>query len=90
LYSRVDVSRVFEDFSPDVANKKKICYARLSSDHRREKSQVGILDRFYPGTVIIEYIGSELNFRKKEFISLLVQVYSGEVKEIIVLYIDKL
>jgi predicted site-specific integrase-resolvase len=68
-----------------VAKKKKICYARLSSDHQREKSQVGILDRFYPGTEIIKYIGSGLNFRKKEFISLLVQVYLGEVKEIIVL-----
>jgi predicted site-specific integrase-resolvase len=84
------VSRVFGDFSRDVANKKKICYARLSSDHRREKSQVGILDGFYPGTEIIKYTGSELNFRKKGFISLLNQVYSGEVKEIIVLYNDKL
>jgi predicted site-specific integrase-resolvase len=50
---------------------KKIGYARLFSDHRREKSQVGILDRFYPGTAIIKDIGSELNFRKKGFISLL-------------------
>jgi predicted site-specific integrase-resolvase len=90
LYSRVNVSRVFGDFSPDVANKKKICYARLFSDHRREKSQVGILDRFYPGTAIIKDIGSRLNFRKKGFISFLVRVYSGEVKEIIGLYIERL
>jgi predicted site-specific integrase-resolvase len=73
-----------------VSNKKKICNARLSSDHQKEKSQVGILDRFYPGTEIIKDIESGLNFRKKEFISLLVQVYSGEVKEIIVLYNDRL
>jgi hypothetical protein len=63
------MSRVFGDFSRDVANKKKICYARLSSDHRKEESQVGILDRFYPGTAIIKDIGSGLNFRKKGFIS---------------------
>jgi hypothetical protein len=48
-----------------VSNKKKICYTRLLSDHQREKSQVGILDRFYPGAAIIKYIGCELNFRKK-------------------------
>jgi predicted site-specific integrase-resolvase len=58
LYSRVDVSRVFEDFSRDVANKNKICYARLSSDHQREKSQVGIPNRFYSGIEIIKDIGS--------------------------------
>jgi predicted site-specific integrase-resolvase len=90
LYSRVDVSKVFGDFSRDVANKKKICYARPSSGHRREKSQVGILDRLYPGTTIIKYIESGFNFRKKGFISLLDWVYSGEFKEIIVLYNDKL
>jgi predicted site-specific integrase-resolvase len=84
------VSRVFGDFTRDVANKMKICYARLSSDHRREKSQVGIFDKFYPGTAIIKGIGSGLNFRKNEFISLLVQVYSGEVKKFIALYNDRL
>jgi hypothetical protein len=45
--------------------KKKICYVRLSSDHQRDKSQVGILNRFYPGTEIIKDIGRGLNFRKK-------------------------
>jgi predicted site-specific integrase-resolvase len=59
-------------------------------DHQREKSQVGILDRLYPGTAIIKYIGSGLNFRKKKFIFLLDQVYLGEVKEIIVLYKERL
>jgi predicted site-specific integrase-resolvase len=90
LYSKVNVSKVFGDFSRDVAIKKKICYARLSSDHRREKSQVGILDRFYPGIAIIKNIGRGLNFRKKEFISLLVQVYSEKIKEIIVFHNDRL
>jgi predicted site-specific integrase-resolvase len=65
LHSKVNVSRVFRDFSRDVANKMKICYARLSSDHRKEKSQVGILDRFYQATAIIKDIGSGLNLRKK-------------------------
>jgi hypothetical protein len=64
LYSKVDLFRVFGDFFRDVANKMKICYARLSSDYRREKSQVGILDRFYPGTKIIKNIGSG-QFQKK-------------------------
>jgi predicted site-specific integrase-resolvase len=75
------VPRDFGDFSRDAANKKKIRYARLSSDHRREKSQVGILDKFYPGTEIIKDIESGLNFRRKEFISLLDRVYSREVKK---------
>jgi hypothetical protein len=65
LYSRVDVSRVFGNFSCDVANKKKICYARLSSNHLQEKNQVKIFDGFYPETEIIKDIGSGLNIGKK-------------------------
>jgi predicted site-specific integrase-resolvase len=71
------------------SKKKKICYARLSSDHRREKSQVGILDRFYPGTAIIKDIESGLK-KKRKSLSLLDRVYSGEVKKIVVLYNDRL
>jgi hypothetical protein len=41
----------------------------MFSDHQREKSQVGILDRFYPKTETIKNIGSGLNFRKKVYIS---------------------
>jgi predicted site-specific integrase-resolvase len=83
------VSRVFGDFSRDVANKKKICYVLLSSDYQREKSQVGILDRFYPETEIIKKIGNGLNFERKS-LSLLNQVYLRKVKEIIVVYNDRL
>jgi hypothetical protein len=66
LYSKVDVSRVFGDFSRNVANKKNICYAEMYLDHQREKSQFGILDRFYPGTEIIKDIRSGRNFKRKK------------------------
>jgi predicted site-specific integrase-resolvase len=85
------VSKVFGDFSRNAANKKKICYVRLSSDHQREKSQVGILDRFYPGTEIIKDIGSGLNFRKKKvYIPFWTKSIQENSKKIIVLYNDKL
>jgi predicted site-specific integrase-resolvase len=89
LYAKVNVSKVFGDFCCDVVIKKKICYAQLFSDHYREKSQVGILDKLYPGTEIIKDIGSGLNFKKKS-LSLLDQVYLGRCKKIIVLYNDRL
>jgi predicted site-specific integrase-resolvase len=91
MYSRVDVFRVQEDFSCNVANKKKICYARLSSDHQKKdlERQVEILDKLHPVTAIIKYIGSGLNFKRKS-LSVLNRVYSREVKEIIVLYNDRL
>jgi predicted site-specific integrase-resolvase len=86
------VSRVFGDFSSDISRKKKICSARVSSDHQKEglERQVEILDRLYPGTEIIKDIGSGLNFKKKRFIFLLDRVYFGEVEKTIVLYKDRL
>jgi predicted site-specific integrase-resolvase len=81
LCSKVNVSRGQEDSSRDVANKMKICYARLSSDHQKEdlERQVETLDRLYPRTTIIKYIKSGLNFKRKS-LSLLDRVYLGEVK----------
>jgi hypothetical protein len=67
LYFRVDVFRVFGDLFRGVANKMKICDARLFSDHRREKSQVGILGGFYPGTEIINRKWTQ--FQKKKVYS---------------------
>jgi predicted site-specific integrase-resolvase len=84
------VSRVQEDFFQWYYQKKKICYARVSLDHQKDlERQVKILDRLYPRTAIIKDIGSGLNFKRKS-ISLLDGVYSREVKEIIVLYNDRL
>jgi predicted site-specific integrase-resolvase len=57
---------------------------------KKKKSQVGILDRFYPGTAIIKDIGNGLNFKRKNLF-LLDRVYSGKVKKkIIVLYKERL
>jgi predicted site-specific integrase-resolvase len=67
LYSKVNAFKVFGGFSRDVVIKRKICYARLFSDHQREKSQVGIFDKLYPGTEIIKDIGSGFNFKKKVY-----------------------
>jgi predicted site-specific integrase-resolvase len=59
------VSRVFGEFSSDIAHKNKICYARVSSDHQKEdlERQVEILDKLYPRKEIIKDIGSGLNFK---------------------------
>jgi predicted site-specific integrase-resolvase len=69
--------------------KKRICYARVSSDHRKEdfETQVEILDRLHLGTKIIKYIRSGLNSKRKS-LSLLEKIYLEEFKEIIVLYND--
>jgi hypothetical protein len=84
------VSGVFGDFSRDIANKKKSAMPDCLQIIKEKRVKLGSsIDS------IQEQKSSKISevdsiSEKKGFISLLVQVYSGEVKEITVLYIDRL
>jgi len=73
-------------------DRKTICYARVSSNHQKEdlERQIKLLKEAYPKAVIIRDIGSGLNWKRPGFRSLLEQVYSGDVKEVVVTYRDRM
>ena len=71
---------------------KKVCYCRVSSSHQKEdlERQVELMRHLYPDHELISEIGSGLNFKRKGFLKLLDMIIKGEVKELVVMYKDRL
>lgn len=70
----------------------KVCYCRVSSAKQRDDldKQIKQLRETFPEHEIIQEIGSGLDFKRKEFTSLLERVLSGDVEEIVVAHRDRL
>ena len=69
-----------------------IIYARVSSSHQKDdlERQIDILRNQYPDHTLIKDVGSGLNWKRPGIRSLLEQVYSGCIKEIVVTDKDRL
>jgi len=99
LFSERDIHRMFgetecdaNDEGPNLVEKQNICYARVSSQHQKHdlKRQIEFLQTAYPGYLVIQDIGSGLNFRRKGFVSLLDRVHAGTVASVVVQHRDRL
>jgi putative resolvase len=93
LYNLQDIIKYIgvEEFKENKKT-KTICYARVSSSHQKEdlNRQIEVLKQRYPDAELIHEIGSGLNFKRKGFETLLEQIYSGSISEIVVTYKDRL
>lgn len=67
-------------------------YARVSSRKQRTEldNQINSIRKQYPTHTILSDIGSGINFKRKNFQTILEQVLSGNVKEIVVAHKDRL
>jgi putative resolvase len=93
IYNVSDIKRIFGIENELVEDTKEtICYARVSSNHQKEdlERQIKLLKDTYPNAKIIKDIGSGLNWKRSGFNSLLEQVHSGNVKEVVVTYKDRM
>lgn len=92
IYSVEDLRRIFGENQNISDNRKTICYARVSSNHQKEdlNRQIEFLQNSYPDTEVIKDIGSGLNYKRKGLETLLEQIYTGKVKEVVVTYKDRL
>lgn len=72
--------------------KKKICYARVSSYDRKEdlSRQIAYLIERYPDHEIIKDIGSGINFKRKGLQKIIELAINGELEEIVITYKDRL
>ncbi|CAG8449366.1 8827_t:CDS:2 [Cetraspora pellucida] len=89
MYSTEDIDNMFGRESKE---KKKICYARVSSEKQKEdlERQCNHLRSEYPEHEIITDIGSGLNWKRKGFTSLLERIYQGDIEEVVVTRKDRL
>jgi len=93
LYCIGDIQKYFnEGKESEEEEKKRVCYARVSSNHQKEdlKRQIEQLKTEYPKHEIISDIGSGLNWKRKGFTSLLDRILSGTIEEIVVAYKDRM
>jgi predicted site-specific integrase-resolvase len=72
--------------------RKKVIYARVSSLKQKKDldKQIKFIQQEFPKYSVIKDIGSGFNFERKGFISLLEQVMSGNIEEIVITHNDRL
>ncbi|NDC96548.1 IS607 family transposase [bacterium] len=92
IYNIEDIKKIFGINDQRLLQKPTICYARVSSTHQKEdlERQVNLLKEQYPNATILKDIGSGLNWNRPGFKSLLEQVYSRNVQEVVVTYKDRM
>jgi predicted site-specific integrase-resolvase len=88
-HRRYDIDSVLKG---SAGSRKTILYARVSSHKQREDlhRQADYLKSLFPDGEVVTEIGSGLNFKRKGLLSVLGRVMSGDVKEVVVTYSDRL
>jgi len=91
LYSVVDVEKIFGN-QERINEKKKICYARVSSEKQKEDldRQCEYLRQKCPDHELIKDIGSGPNWKRKGFTSILERSYQRDIEEVVVTHKDRL
>lgn len=74
------------------ANKKRICYCRVSSPKQKVdlKRQVDYMKKEYPYHEIITDVASGLNYEREGLKKLLAYAMEGELEEVVIAYKDRL
>lgn len=94
LYHQDDIKKIFDgtNFEKEPKERKRILYARVSSQHQKEDldRQIEYIRQLYPEDELIKDIGSGLNWKRSGFETILERIYEGRVSEIVVSYKDRL
>jgi predicted site-specific integrase-resolvase len=87
-----DISSFTNRSTHEVCERKKICYARVSSRGQKSdlQNQIALLKTKYPDSEIISDYGSGLNFRRKGLQKIMDLAHKGELQEVVVTYKDRL
>lgn len=88
-HRRYDIDSVL---SPVKKHRKTLLYCRVSSAKQKHdlERQADYLQSLFTHGEVIKEVGSGLNYRRKGLLSLLGQVLSGDVSEVVVSYKDRL
>jgi putative resolvase len=87
-----DVSSFTKRSNPEVQERKKICYARVSSRGQKPdlENQISLLKTRFPDAEVISDYGSGLNFHRKGLLKIMDLAHKGEIEELVVTYKDRL
>ena len=92
IASAASPSTTTTTISTQPAAKKKVCYARVSSQKQEADldRQVADLQRDHPNHEIIRDIGSAINFHRHGFTSLVERVLNHDIGEVVIAHRDRL
>lgn len=81
-----------KNLESDQSTNRKYIYARVSSHKQKEdlQRQVAMLQEKYPDFEIVQDIASGINFRRRGLITILDQVFAGNVSTVVVAHRDRL
>jgi len=73
-------------------NSLNICYCRVSSNKQKEdlERQKQFMKELYPDHMLIEDIGSGLNFNRKGLMKIIDYAVKGKINELVITYKDRL
>lgn len=76
----------------NIKGKLKIAYVRVSSQKQSDdlKRQKKLIKELYPNHLVIEDIGSGINFNKRGIKKIIDLAIEGKIKEVVVLHKDRL
>lgn len=80
------------DFNNDDDQKRTYCYCRVSTRNQRDdlSRQIEFMRQKYPNSIIIQDIGSGINWKRKGLISLIQSIKSEKVDRVIISHKDRL
>ena len=84
--SRVDIK------DKNESNKKKICYARVSSNSQKTEllNQINYMKQLFPDYIHLNDIGSGINFNRKNLNLIIDYAIKGELDVLVISYKDRL
>jgi len=76
----------------EINGKLKIAYVRVSSEKQKDDliRQKKLIKELYPNHLVVEDIGSGINFNKKGIKKIIDLAIEGKIKEVVVLHKDRL
>jgi len=91
MYSFKDVQNIL-GCDVDIKEKKKIAYCRVSSQKQKDdlERQKDFFRHHYPDYIVVEDVGSGINWKRKGLRTILELSMSGDVSSIVVAHRDRL
>lgn len=91
MFHLTDLEKFF-NVNRTTGSKKKIVYARVSSHKQRNdlERQINLLKQNYPDHLVVQDIGSGINFKRKGLQTILERCMHREIKEVVVAHKDRL
>lgn len=99
LYAAGEIARLLRDDhnasaarTATAVQKKKMCYARVSSEHQSRdlQRQIAFLCQQYPDHTVVSDVASGLNWKRPALRALLDDIYDGRVEQLVVVDKDRL